>query len=268
MSQCTEAANAARPVLLAEQNAMVHALLASDARVSVVGGKDGTGETFALDAASAAWEASGLRVIGAAVARRVAGELEEGAGIRSTSLAALLQDVRTGRPRTLVRHSVVVLDEASLVPSRDLAVLLEQLAAVEGKLVLVGDGRQLPSIRAGGAFDALATRLGAVELRENRRQTEAWERAALDLLRDGNPAAALDVYREHRRLVVGSDAPALREAIVSDWWKAQDLDGAIMIAFRRADVAELNGRARALMAAAGRLRSVSQKAKAPRCGAF
>ena len=47
---------------------------------------------------------------------------------------------------------------------------LEHVAARHGRLILVGDRAQLPAIDAGGAFAALADRLGAASLSENRRQ--------------------------------------------------------------------------------------------------
>ena len=45
----------------------------------------------------------------------------------------------------------------------------------------------------------------------------------------------------------------LRQRLVADWWAARDLDGAVMIAERRVHVDDLNGRAHALMRAAGAL---------------
>jgi ATP-dependent exoDNAse (exonuclease V) alpha subunit len=60
-----------------------------------------------------------------------------------------------------------------------------------------GGDRQLPEIEAGGAFRALADRLGASELREVRRQREAWDRDALRALRDGDTERFAREYREH-----------------------------------------------------------------------
>jgi hypothetical protein len=62
--------------------------------------KAGSGKTFALAAAREVWEASGQVVIGAAVARRAVGPLEDSSGIPSTSVAALLAEL-AGRPRGL-----------------------------------------------------------------------------------------------------------------------------------------------------------------------
>jgi ATP-dependent exoDNAse (exonuclease V) alpha subunit len=242
-----------RPSLAPEQADMVRGLALDPGRVSVVVGKAGAGKTYALEAARSAWEASGLSVTGAAVARRAARELEEGSGILSTSVAALLSDLRRAPTLALPPRAVVVVDEASLLPTRQLDELLAHVVRADAKLVLVGDHKQLPAIQAGGAFYGLARRLGAIELHENRRQEAAWEREALDRLRDGRASDALALYAAHDRLVVGADAAAVRDAVVRDWWHDGEVGDAVMIAFRRADVRELNARARVLMSHAGRL---------------
>ena len=232
---------------------MVRRLVLDGDGVAVVIGQAGTGKTFALAAAREAWEGSGYRVIGAALARRAAIELEDGAGIESQSVAALLEDLRARPWRALPRRSVLVIDEAGMVPTRALAEIVEHVERVGAKLVLVGDDRQLPEIGAGGTFGALARRLPAIELRENRRQAAAWEREALSMLREGDADGAVRRYADRGRIFAGEDADAVRRRVVSDWWRARDPDDAVMIAHRRRDVADLNGRAHALMRAAGRV---------------
>jgi ATP-dependent exoDNAse (exonuclease V) alpha subunit len=80
---------------------------------------------------------------------------------------------------------VLVVDEAGMVGSRKLARLLEHAQRAQAKVVLVGDDRQLAPIAAGGGFRALRLRLGASELVENRRQLHAWQREAIELVRQG-----------------------------------------------------------------------------------
>ncbi len=120
--------------------------------------------------------------------------------------------------------------------------------------MLVGDDRQLPEIDAGAAFRALAQRLGAIELREVHRQRDPWDRDALSALRGGDTERFAEVYHAHGRLIAAPTADAARDALADDWWRAHAAgDGALMIAHRRADVADLNGRARARLRDAGRL---------------
>ena len=245
-----------RRTLTDEQTAMVRRLATSGAGVEVVVGKAGTGKTYALDAAREAWEASGIRVTGVALAARAALELEASAGIRSTTLARLLgqlDDHREGSP--LQPGSVLVVDEAGMIGTRQLARLLDHTEAQQVKVVLVGDPKQLPEIDAGGLFRALATRQPAIELTANRRQHLQWEQAALDELRHGNPDTALATYKQHDRIHTAATAEAVRQHLVDDWWTTakDDLPGSIMIALRRDDVADLNHQARIKMAAAGRL---------------
>jgi ATP-dependent exoDNAse (exonuclease V) alpha subunit len=192
-------------------------------------------------------------VIGAALARRAARELQDGAGIPSTSVAALLEQLRVRPYSALPRRAVLVVDEAGMVATRQLAELVEHAARRQAKLVLVGDHRQLSEIEAGGAFRALAARLPAIELTENRRQVARWERDGLALLRDGDAETALQRYEERGRVMTGETVENVRRQVVADWWAVRDPHRAVMIAFRRVDVADLNGRARSLMRATGGL---------------
>ena len=242
-----------RPSLSAEQRLMVERLCLEGDGVSVVVGKAGTGKTFALAAAREAWQAVGYPVLGVAVARRAARELEHDAGIRSTSVAALLGGLDN---RALPERCVLVVDEAGMVPTRQLAQLIGAATAVGGKLVLVGDYRQLPELEAGGAFRGLVNRGIAIQLTENHRQVNPWERAALDDLRDGRAAQALARYQAHDRIHVDATPERSRGRLVAHWWAAGDLSRSVMLAQRRDDVKDLNTRARERMRATGRLGAV------------
>jgi ATP-dependent exoDNAse (exonuclease V) alpha subunit len=251
-SNHVRAALAARPTLSAEQRTMVERLTGSGAGVEVVVGVAGSGKTYALSAAHDAWTASGYRVIGAALSARAAAELQDGSGISSTTLARLLADLDRPESDGLPDKCVLVVDEAAMVGTRQLARLLEHSQAADGKVVLVGDHHQLAEIDAGGAFASLAHGLYAAELTENRRQNEVWERDALAELRHGNPNVALAAYQAHDRLHHAGTSEQIREQLVDDWWDARQSGGHhLMVATRHADVDDLNHRARRRLAAAG-----------------
>jgi hypothetical protein len=144
-----------------EQAAMVRAVTSSGHGVEVVVGPAGTGKTTALDAARAAWAASGNDVIGTALAARTALALEAGAGIPTASVDQLLSDLaRPGLAAwgVMPAGGVLIVDEAGMVGTRKLEQLLTAAERSRTKVLLVGDPRQLPEIEAGGAFAALATR--------------------------------------------------------------------------------------------------------------
>jgi conjugative relaxase-like TrwC/TraI family protein len=247
-ADATERALLTRPFLSDEQRVMVHRLTQDGDGVAAVVGRAGTGKTTGLAAAREAWKQSGVPVRGCALSRRAARELEHAAGVRSTSVAAMLRERRPLAPGT-----VLIVDEAGMLGTRELDRLLARVTAADGKLVLAGDTRQLPSIRAGGALGALATRLDPIELRENRRQRETWEREAVELLRNRDGERALDLYQRQGRLRTGSHDDEVVPQLLADWHAYRDPDGSVMIAHYRADVAQLNDRARALMRAGGHL---------------
>ncbi len=244
-----EAAIAARPTLSEEQEQMIRRLCRSGRGVEVVVGRAGTGKTYALDAARAAWTDAGIPVIGAALAARTAAGLQAGTGIASGTVDQLLADIaRPGPDAGLPRRGVLVIDEAGMVGTRKLAALLVAAERSHTKVVLVGDPRQLPEIDAGGAFAALAAR-DPIELTLNRRQAEPWERHALDQLRHGDVTRAVTIYRDRQRITLADTADTARAALVADWWAARadkDADRVVMIALQRSDVDDLNQRARAL----------------------
>ena len=260
--ESVEQALVRRPQLADEQQTMVRRLTTDGDGVAVVVGKAGAGKTSALDAARNAWQHTGRPVIGAALAARAALELTDGAGIPAFTIHALLAELdrplQPGRPRShLPRDGVLVVDEAGMVGTRTLARLLHHAEQTSTKVVLVGDPYQLPELDAGGVFRALAARPETIKLTVNRRQREAWQRDALDELRDGDVTTAVDAFADHDRIISAPTAEEVRDRLVDDWWQthtaSQQPGEAIMIALRTSDVADLNTRARTRMTAADAL---------------
>ncbi len=241
--------------LSVEQAEMVRRLTSSGRGVEVVVGRAGTGKTYTLAAAHAVWRHASIRVTGVALAARAALELQETSGIASTTIARLLGRLDRDQPSQLAPGSVLVVDEAGMVGTRTLARLLDHAQRRDVKVVLVGDHRQLPEIDAGGLFRTLIDRLDPIKLTNNRRQTHAWEQLALVQLRHGDPNQAVAAYRQHGRVITDDDPDLLRDRLVSGWWHTarHDLPDSIMIALRRADVDDLNRRAREHLRVAGRL---------------
>jgi len=242
-----------RPSLSIDQCLLVEQITAERGDVQVILAPAGTGKTFALDAARDAWERSEISVLGCALSARAACELREQAAIPATTIARLRHALDRGTK--LQPGSVLIIDEAGMVGTRDLAALNDAARQAQARLVLVGDDRQLPEIQAGGAFRALARQQPGAHLTEVRRQAQGWDREALAELRDGDLEKFARTYLRHGRLVLTPTATSARAALVKDWWEAaQNPDErSLMIANRRADVADLNQRARALMRADGRI---------------
>ncbi|MDO3445448.1 Ti-type conjugative transfer relaxase TraA [Agrobacterium sp. V1] len=230
--------------LSAEQKTAIEHV-AGKAGIAAVVGRAGAGKTTMMKAACEAWEAVGYRVVGGALAGKAAEGLEKEAGIPSRTLAAWELSWRQDR-NAFDDRTVFVLDEAGMVSSRQMALLVERMTRTGAKLVLVGDPEQLQPIEAGAAFRAIADRIGYAGLETIYRQREQWMRdATLDLAR-GNVGRALDAYRTNGRLVGAEMKGDAVSKLVSDWIREYDPAKSILIlAHLRRDVHMLNELVRA-----------------------
>ena len=78
--------------------------------------------------------------------------------------------------------SVVVLDEAGMVGAKTFRRIQKHVDVAGGKLVAVGDPKQLEAIEAGGPFAELCKQFGAAEITQIQRQRNVEERAMACLL--------------------------------------------------------------------------------------
>jgi conjugative relaxase-like TrwC/TraI family protein len=169
-------------------------------RLVLVVGPAGAGKTTMLRGGIAGLRARGRTVVGLAPSGKAADVLARETGCPATTLARFLHTQgQTGRASPLPAGSTVVLDEAGMAASEDLARLVRLADARFWRLVCVGDPYQLPAVGRGGMFADWCEILPAHHLDEVRRFTDDWQAAASLELRRGDPAAAR-TYAAHKRL--------------------------------------------------------------------
>ncbi|ODU49873.1 MAG: hypothetical protein ABS92_04780 [Thiobacillus sp. SCN 63-374] len=249
----------ARPTITAEQKAALKHVCEAPGAVKIVEGMAGTGKSYMLGAARESWEAAGYEVIGAALAGKAAAGLQDGAGITSQTGHSLLFQLDSG-DRTLTRKSILVIDEAGMMGSRQLARLLDHAHKAGAKVVLVGDSQQLQPIDAGGAYRLLSERLGAARLENIVRQKNAatviQDRQIVKQFAAGQAGEALSAMRERGLLKSTETRAQAMQEMFRDWAQARDPSKpgeSLMLAATRAEVAQLNALARQGLKAEGRL---------------
>ncbi|WP_138731654.1 MobF family relaxase [Modestobacter excelsi] len=256
-----EARLAGRP-LNEGQQAMVRKLAGSGRRVQVALAPAGTGKTTALGVLARAWTDAGGTVLGAAPSAVAAHELLKATGHPAVTLAAALRAIDAGRNRDaeapwiasvpLGAETLVLVDEAGMAATTDLAALIDTVTAAGGSVRLVGDTAQLSSPAAGGILHDLVRTHGGVRLDTPVRFTDPAEARATLAIRAGDPDA-LNFYAERERIhgapnTLGSaagGADGAESALAG--WAADRAAGAdsLLLAGSNALATELNARARA-----------------------
>ncbi len=239
-----------------EQRTAIDYLTTEAGRIRILEGHSGAGKSTALIPVRYALEASGFEVVGCSLQGKKAAGLEKDTRIKSQTIASLLRELKgyetdDGRAvppsRTLTEKTVVVVDEAAMNDTRLMASLLRETEKAGAKLLLVGDERQVPPVSAGNPFKTLKKELGYAELTENRRQQQDWQKDASREIRTGQVKEALQKYLDAGMITIAQDRDAAIRETVEAWAKsfhAGDPAKTLLTAYRRADVRELNARAR------------------------
>ncbi|BCW58537.1 MobF family relaxase [Arthrobacter sp. StoSoilB20] len=141
-------------------------------------------------------------------------------------------------------NQLVILDEASMVSTLQLAALVRQAKGAGAKILLVGDPAQLDSIDAGGVLGWLHRQGEAGRLSTIWRFKDPWERSASLGLREGHPSV-LTEYEDHGRVRHGHYSDMVDHAYSA--WHADILAGrvSVLIAPDNETVRMLNERAQA-----------------------
>ncbi|MDR1387368.1 MAG: relaxase domain-containing protein, partial [Propionibacteriaceae bacterium] len=252
------------------QRRLVEDLARSGRRVQLALAPAGSGKTTAMAALAGAWEASGGNVVGLSHQAIAAAELRQALG--GTCPAGTIASITRGNPagelsrvfwdpdddgqpwlaRQIGADTLIVVDEAGMAGTEDLAFLTGLAARRGASIRLVGDTKQLAAISAGGVLRDVEREHGAVTLDELMRFQDPSEAAATIGLRNGDHDALgfhLDRGRVHavvEETVVDTVFKAWCDDVANGW-------KSLMMAFRVDTVKALNLAARNWLLTSGRV---------------
>jgi hypothetical protein len=211
--------------------------LGEGGKLGVMIGAAGAGKTMLLQPLVSAWQEDGRRVYGIALAWRQADDLID-AGISrddAKAISVFFKAVEKG-DIMLNNKAVVVVDELSLLGTRQGLDLLRLQDKHNFQLVMIGDDKQCQSIEAGPMIDLARKALGEEKVPEIlttvRQQTER-ERDIAGAFRVGRATEAINMKREDGtvELVPGGyrDAAERTAALLMDRIKANQGDNTFSI---------------------------------------
>jgi conjugative relaxase-like TrwC/TraI family protein len=228
-------------------------------RAAIVIGPAGTGKGVVIDAAARAEQIAQCDTLGIAVSGSTAQRLGRDSPAlqdRTLTLDALIARVDAGR-LAVDEDTTIYLDEAGMVDTARLERLAEMVECTGAKLVVIGDGQQLPSIGAGGMFDRLAEIAPCAELKTVHRTRDRDEQKAWRDLRAGRTDRAIAHYLANGRLHIADTRGEAIEHAVENWatlTQTHAIEEVLLISdASNKEIARLNARAQHYRAERGEL---------------
>ncbi len=173
-----------------EQKHAVQAILDSHDLAVNLRGAAGTGKTATLQELQRGLVEGGRQVVAVAPTRAAVNELGKVGFSHAATIERLLQDKQE---QLGLVGKVLIVDEAAMVSSRQMADLLQLAERSRARVVFSGDTQQIQSVEAGDALRVLeqGTQMKSVSLRQVQRQTLEEYRNAVEELRH-NPARGFE----------------------------------------------------------------------------
>ncbi|HEY7261653.1 MAG TPA: AAA family ATPase, partial [Trebonia sp.] len=238
-----------------DQAQAAYGVLTSGRAIDILVGAAGTGKTRTVVTIAEAWQEAGVgRVIGLATSTNAAHTLAAEGLAESYNFAAFLGRIKdSDQTRGHVPVSpgdLLVVDEASMVSTADLAAVEEIATRYGAKILLTGDTEQLSAPEAGGVMRLLADEHGYYQLHTVQRFEHEWEAEASQRLRAGDSDVIAE-YDQRGRILEGTHEQMADAA--QQRWLADHLSGkdTVLLATTNAQAAELARRARDELAALG-----------------
>jgi conjugative relaxase-like TrwC/TraI family protein len=238
-----------------DQAQAAYGVLTSGRAIDILIGAAGTGKTRTVATIAEAWRDARIgNVIGLTTSTNAAYALAAEGLAESHNFAAFLGRIKDSdqtRGHLPVRPGdLLVVDEASMVPTSDLAAVEAIATRYCAKILLTGDTEQLSAPQAGGVMRLLADEHGYYQLSTVQRFEQVWEREASLGLRSGD-ADALAEYDQRGRILDGTREQMSDTAYQR--WLADHLNGkaSVLLVSTNAQATELARRARDELAALG-----------------
>ncbi len=144
-------------------------LATSPHQITGIQGYAGTGKTTLLNAICRLAESAGYELRGAAPSASASDVLRSESGITTETLSSLLIELQKEKSRVGLHWSVgllgaenhspkpeiILLDEASMVSTKQMRELLTLAHSLKKRVFLIGDRQQLPAVEAGSPFGLL-----------------------------------------------------------------------------------------------------------------
>lgn len=204
------------------QKDAVRLIVGSKNRFVGIQGDAGTGKTFTINQAVELLKTEGnsetpIKTLALAPYGNQVKALKS-EGLDAHTLASFLKT----KDKPIDRNTIVLLDEAGVVGSRQMERLMRVVEKAEARLVLIGDTKQTEAIEAGRPFAQLQTAgMVTARIQEIQRQKDQELKRAVELAADGQAANSL---RHIKDVIEIPNALTRHQTLVSDYLKLPETE--------------------------------------------
>jgi len=222
-----------------QAEAFSHIVTSKDILIGIQGDA-GSGKTYMLQALNHFTKDKNIELIGLAYTGQAADELQKDSGIQSHTLHSYLAKEVDAEDEHK-KEKIYIVDEASLVGSKQLHQLIQKAKKENAKIVLVGDTKQFQAISAGAIFDQLQQRgMATAEMLENIRQRESKTlREVVKEIKNKNTNKAFKILKKSDSII---ETGALHKQALEEYQKDNDV---LIISSTNKDRKEINSQIRA-----------------------
>lgn len=210
-----------------QKEAFLHITTSQDQLIAIQGDA-GSGKTYMLKALKEFSNKDNLQ--GLALTGKAAEEIEKESGIKSDTLHSFLNQ------KEFKDNQVYVVDEASMIGSKQLHQLQKIADKTNSKIVLIGDTKQFQTIQAGSIFSELQKRnlIKTAYMSENLRAKTDLLKEIYEDIKNKNIKKAFKNIEDNNLVKETSNLQEIKEQYL------KDSDNTLLIASKNKDRRELN----------------------------
>ncbi|BBA70626.1 MobF family relaxase [Geobacter sulfurreducens] len=251
-------------VITEGQRDLVLRVISADSHV-VINGRAGVGKSKSfeiLNQAISAYSGREVELVGMSFTGKASSELQQSSGITSGTLASFLaesgnkeNEQHQDSAEQTRRERVYIVDEASMMGSRDAYKLFKKATRENAKVILVGDVRQLLAVNAGRLFADVQQKnvIDVTTMNEVLRQRTEHMKEIVGDLAEKRIEAAFDKLTNHGKLYENRDKDELMAAITNEFASKDDWHRTLVLSSTNASRNELNQRVRQELQSQGKI---------------
>lgn len=193
------------------QRATGAAILSNQDSIMIVNGDAGAGKTTLLAVVNRLAKERGRSIVGAAYTGSAAAEIEAASGIKSQTLHSLLL-----KKSEIPQNSLIVVDEASMLGSRQFRELQEHAAISHSQIILIGDQKQMKGMGGGDLFSRLQEmpdKCQTAVMGESVRAQTSELKELYRLIKNRNFVASFEKMESRNEIVQASKEAAIKEIV-------------------------------------------------------